>query len=189
VLRASAAVAASLVLLSACIDFGPGFDFGPGIDLLPAASGWRPLPLSSWLLNEGFGPATIVYCQAPSCAQPSVVATFEAQGESAQRLERALADPKALLLAKRVEVATARDPRFKRKVAAGKPKSSEHAERIEADGLRGYKITLSPDIPGGHQAYVVVLARRADEVVKVALAVATDPEAALQEARAAAKTF
>lgn len=181
--RAAAALVASLALLSACVGFGSG------IAELPASSGWQRLPIRNWLLNEGFGPATIVYCPVPLCAQPAMVATFSVQGEMAVRLMHTLADPKALLEAKRVEAATARDPRFKRKAARQKPKSSEHAERVEADGLTGYRVTLSPDIAGGHAAYAVVLARHDDDVAKIALAVTTDPDAALQEARAAAKTF
>jgi hypothetical protein len=177
------AIILSLALLSACASFGSG------IAELPAASGWERLPIRSWLLNEGLGPATIVYCPARSCARPAVVATFSARGETAAQLLRALADTKALLAAKRVEAATARDPRFKRKVSVGKPKSSEHAEPLQVDGLKGYRVSLSPDIAGGSAAYAVVLAKRDGDLVKAALAVTTDPEAALQEARAAAKTF
>ncbi|MFI5013290.1 MAG: hypothetical protein ACHQAY_13185 [Hyphomicrobiales bacterium] len=181
--RVALAILASLTLLSACAGFGSG------IAELPATSGWQRLPVRSWLLNEGFGAATIVYCPAQSCARPAMVATFSAEGETALRLMRSLADPKALLLAKRVEVAVARDPRFKRKAASEKPKSSEHAEPVAADGLSGYRVTLSSDVAGGHVAYAVVLAKRDADAVKVALAVTTDPDAALQDARAAARTF
>lgn len=164
-----------------------GFD--AGIAGLPAASGWAPLPTHDWLLNEGLGPAKIVYCEVPTCPRPAVVATFSAEGEEAGRLLRALADPTALLRAKRVTVATARDPRQKSNPTKEKPKSREAAERIEADGFAGYRVTLSPEIAGGHQAYAVVLTARDGDKVRAALAVTTDPDAALEEARAAAKTF
>jgi hypothetical protein len=180
-LRIAGAFAASLVLLAACVDFAPG------VDLLPSASGWQSLPIRGWLMNEGFGPVTIVYCGPSRCAEPSVVATFVAEGETALRLEHALETPKTLLMAKRYEVEKARDPRFKRKPASERRKSSEHVERLAADGLDGYKVTLASEIAGGHPAYAVVLARRADGIVKVAFAVSTDPDTALQEARAAAK--
>jgi hypothetical protein len=172
-----------LVLLAGCA----GFD--TGIAGLPAASGWRRLPVHDWLLNEGLGPAKIVYCEVPSCPRPAVVATFSAEGEAAARLLRALSDPKSLLAAKRVEVATARDPRVKSKIGKEKPRSREEAERIEADGFAGYRVTLRPATADGHPAFAVVLSKRYDDKVKAALAVTTDPDAALQEARTAAKTF
>ncbi|MBV8428000.1 MAG: hypothetical protein JOZ88_12230 [Hyphomicrobiales bacterium] len=179
--------AATLALLCLC-GCESGSDFmGAGI---PSASGWTRLPTREWLLNEGLGPANIAYCEVPSCPRPTVVATFAAQGEEARRLSRALADPKALLKAERYKVATARDPRFKTKPAsAEKPKSREKAERIEADGLAGYRVTLVPEVADGHEAFVVVLAAREGETLKAALAVTTDADAALQAARAAAKTF
>jgi len=181
---AAAALAFSVALLSACIE-----EEGPGIALLPASSGWQSLPLGSWLLNQGLGPVTIVYCGPSRCGKPSVAATFEAEGETASRLEQALADPKSLLMAKRFEVATARDPRSKRKAADGKRKSSEHVERLAADGIDGYRVTLSPEIAGGHAAFAVVLARREKGMVKVAFAVSTDPDTSVEEARAAANSF
>ena len=173
-----------MVLLGACLD-----DYGVGIDLLPGSAGWQSLPVRSWLLNEGLGPVTIVYCLPPRCAAPSVAATFEAEGETALRLERELANPKTLLMAKRYEVQKARDPRFKGKADTEARKSSEKVERVTADGLDGYRVTLAPQIAGGHSAYAVVLSKRMEGSVKAALAVSTDPDTALQEAKAAAKTF
>jgi hypothetical protein len=163
--------------------------FDTGIAELPSRSGWKRLPIDSWLMNDGLGRARIVYCPPASCANPAVVATFEAQGEMGARLLQALASPKTLLAAKRIEVATARDPRFKRKPAKGPPKSSEQAEPVEADGLAGFRVTLSPKVADGHSAYAVVLAKHDGDTVKAALAVTVDPQAALQEARAAARAF
>ncbi|MBV9518616.1 MAG: hypothetical protein JO068_10885 [Hyphomicrobiales bacterium] len=156
---------------------------------LPSTSGWTRLPTREWLLNEGLGPANIAYCEVPSCPRPTVVATFAADGEEAKRLSRALADPKALLKAERFKVATARDPRLKSKPAPEKRKSREKAERIEADGFTGYRVTLTPEVADGHEAYAVVLTARAGEKLEAALAVTTDPDAALQAAEAAARTF
>jgi len=177
------ALVALLLLLHGCVGFGAG------IAGLPASAGWERLPVRSWVLNDGLGPVTIVYCPARNCPRPAMVATFQSQGETSTLLLRALADSKALLTAKRAEVATARDPRKKRNTADTRPKSSEHAEPVTVDGLDGYRVSLTPDIPGGHAAYAVVLARRDGEVVRVALAVTTDPGAALQDARAAAKAL
>jgi len=162
-----------------------------GSDLLglPSASGWTRVPTRDWLLNEGLGPANIAYCEMPSCPRPTVVATFAVEGEEAKRLSLALADPKSLLKAQRVKVAVARDPRFKSKPVSDKPKSREKAERIEADGLSGYRVPLLPEVADGHEAYVVVLTAREGETLKAALAVTTDADAALQAARAAAKSF
>ena len=177
---------AALALLSLCAcEAGSGLLSGA----LPTASGWTRLPTREWLLNEGLGPANIAYCEVPSCPRPTVVATFAAEGEEANRLARALADPKALLKAQRYEVATARDPRVKSKPAPEGPKSREKVERIEADGFAGYRVTLSPSVADGHEAYAVVLAAHEGERLEAALAVTTDPDAALQAAKAAAKTF
>ncbi|MBV9111269.1 MAG: hypothetical protein JOY67_00445 [Hyphomicrobiales bacterium] len=179
-----AAIALALSSLCAC---------EAGTDLLGAgvtsASGWTRLPTREWLLNEGLGPANIAYCEVPSCPRPTVVATFAAEGEEAKRLSRALADPKALLKAERFKVATARDPRLKSKPALDKPKSREKAERIEADGFTGYRVTLTPEVADGHEAYAVVLSAREGEKLQAALAVTTDPDAALQAAEAAARSF
>ena len=81
-----------------------------------------------------------------------------------------------------MKVATARDPKVKSKPASDKPKSREKAERIEADGLSGYRVTLLPEVADGHEAYVVVLTAREGETLKAALAVTTDADAALQAA-------
>jgi hypothetical protein len=179
-----AALAATLLLVSACIYYGDD------IALLPSGSSWRPLPLRRWILNDGLGPVTIVYCDRSSCAAPSVAATFEAHGDTARQLELALADPRSLLKAKRYEVQVARDPRLKTKPKETERKSSEAAEPLEADGLKGYRVALTPKIDGGHPAYAVVLMKRGpDSVVKAALGVSADPDLALQGAKAAAKTF
>jgi hypothetical protein len=160
-----------------------------GFDLLPSASGWRSLPLRSWVLNDGLGPVTLTYCPAPRCAEPSVVATVVARGDEAQRFERALADSKTLFMAKRFEVARARDPRSRRSAKSSRPPSSEQAERLEIDGLKGYRVALTPKSGEGHAAYAVVLAKREDGALKIAFAVSTTADAALQESRAAAKSF
>jgi hypothetical protein len=170
-------------LLAACVELEEGFD------LLPSASGWRALPLRGWVLNEGLGPVVISYCPTPRCTEPSVVATVIAQGEDATRLERALASPKTLFMAKRFEIATARDPRLKHMRKISSPLGSEHAERLDIDGLKGYRVTLAPNSAEGHPAYAVVLAKREDGVLKVAFAVSTNPDSALEQGRGAAKSF
>jgi hypothetical protein len=178
-------LAASVVLLALA---GCG-GYELGLPDLPSIAGWQQLPLRNWVMNEELGPARIVYCQPRFCVRPAVVATLTAQGQEATRLMRSLADPQALLRAKRYEVAVARDPRFKRKTTDSPRKSGAHAEPIEAGGLKGYRVTLSPSIAGGHAAYAVVLARPEADRAQVALAITTDPDAALQEALAAAKSF
>jgi hypothetical protein len=183
VLRGALICVVPVALLAACVEFEAG------IDLLPSPSGWQSLPLRGWVLNEGLGPVRIAYCPAPRCAEPSVVATVAAQGEEARRLERALANPKTLFTAKRVEVATARDPRLKRSPAKTASGSAEHAERFQIDGLTGYRITISPKGADGHAAYAVVLAKHEDDAVKIAFAVSTNPDTALQAGRAAALSF
>ena len=48
---------------------------------------------------------------------------------------------------------------------------------------------LATEAADGHEAYAVVLTARDGDKVRAALAVTTDPGAALDEARAAAKSF
>jgi hypothetical protein len=158
--------------------------YGIDLSLLPSPSGWRKLPLRSWVMNDDLGPATVDYCL--DCKEPAIVATLVAHGEEADALMRSLATPRALLQAKRYEVAKARDPRKARPRRVARA-SSERAEPIVADGLRGYRVTLSGH--GGHDAYAVVLAKRDADTAKAALAVATDPGSALAEARQAARGF
>jgi hypothetical protein len=178
-----AVLAAVLVSLSACVDFGTG------LDLLPSPSGWQNLPIRSWLLNDGLGPVTIIYCRPTRCEKPSVIATIEAKGEVARRLEKALASPGTLLAARHVEAATARDPRFRRKPKPSQRASSEKAERVKAGALEGYRVTLAPEIEGGRTAYAVVLAERLAGSIKIAFAISMDPDTAMQGAKTAAQGF
>jgi len=178
-----AIAATTLALLAGC------GGYGLGLPELPAIDGWRQLPLRNWLMNDELGPARIVYCPPQSCQRPGVVATLTAEGEEATRLMRSLADPQALMRAKRYEIQVARDPHSKRKTTTSPRKSNARVEPVEADGLKGYRVILSPRIAGGHVAYAVVLGRREADRAVAALAVTTDPDAALEEARAAAKSL
>jgi hypothetical protein len=170
------------LLLEGCAGYDAGFA------ALPASAGWQRLPLKGWLMNAGLGPARIAYCPPSSCAHPAVVATLAARGAEAARLLRSLASPAALLRPRAPAEGSlaARVKRPARKTAA---KSTEEAWPIEADGLEGYRVTLSPKVAGGHPAYAVVLAWRSGDEARAALAVATDPDAALRDAKAAARSF
>ena len=182
--RADVVVATvALALLAGC------GGYGLGLPELPAIAGWQQLPLRKWVINDDLGPAQIVYCPSRTCGRPAMVATLTAQGEEATRLMRSLADPQALMRAKRYEIEVARDPRLTHKPKSAPRKSIARAEPVEADGLKGYRVILSPKIAGGHVAYAVVLARREADRAMAAIAVTTDPDAALQQARAAAKSF
>ena len=133
------ALAAMALALSALCACNAGSDLlGAG---LPSASGWTRVPTREWLLNEGLGPANIAYCEMPSCPRPTVVATFAVEGEEAKRLSLALADPRSLLKAERVKVATARDPRSR---ASPRPTNRRAGKKPSASRPMVCPATASP---------------------------------------------
>jgi hypothetical protein len=167
---------------------------------LSAAQGWVRMPISRWLLNEGVQPRLLLMCPRGVCPQMSLVALFEAGGEAASAMERELASDR--LLSER------KSKRPPPRTISGKPAAPKGPEttaettieRFTVDGAKGWRVALTPKIdpkaarqvpppPPGNHAFIVVLTKREGEVLKAAVAVTTDPDLALAQARTAAKSW
>jgi hypothetical protein len=165
---------------------------------ISAAQGWVRLPISRWLLNEGVRPRTLLMCPRATCTHMSMIALFEANGEAAVAMEKELASDR--LLSER------KNRRRPARTIGGKPQAPKGPEtvaettieRFTVDGAKGYRVALTPKVdpkaarqdpppPPGNHAFAVVLTKREGEVLKAAIAVTTDPDLALGQARAAAQ--
>ena len=186
----------SWMAVALCLPFQGCVAHGSGFRELAWASGWQPLPIGRWLLNEGIQPKTLVICPAELCTHMSVVALFEASGRDAASLERSLGN-NALL--------SERKNRPAPRTIGGKPAkkndvtATTQIERFMIDGMAATRVALTPSAPSmakqvsprmaGNSAYIVVLTQRSGPTLRAVMAVTTDPEMALAQARAAAKDW
>lgn len=170
----------SVLLLAACAD-----RFGLGIAELPASQGWEPLPIGSWVLNDGLEARAMVFCPRASCSQQGFASVIAYAGDEAARIEQALsADPARL--ARIFSEPPAKQPGT-RKTALKKtpPKSMTTVSRFDADGISGLLVEIAASDGSGKRAATAILyGREADRLV-LALAVSTDAEAARRDAMAA----
>ena len=67
----AALLAATGLLLAACSNH-----FGPGIADLPASEGWQPLPIGSWVLNDGLEARSMVFCPRDACTRQGFAAVI-----------------------------------------------------------------------------------------------------------------
>lgn len=169
--------------------------YGSGFRELAWADGWQPLPIGRWLLNDGIQPKAIVICPRGTCTHMAVVALFVAEGKDAAALELSLASDRFL---------SERKARPRPRTIGGKParqpdvQARTRIERFVVDGMPATRVSLTPEKtassgskPGvvGNSAYAVVLAQRSGSTLKAVVAITTDPDMALTQARAAAKDW
>lgn len=168
------------LLLSGCAG-----DFGAGIAELPASQGWTPLPIGSWVLNDGLEARTMVFCPRETCRKQGFASVIAFSGTEAARIEQALkADPASL--ARLFSALPAdRSPTSKKTKPSGPAKSTTSVSRFEAEDVAGLIVEIrARDASGKSAATAILHAREADTLV-VALAVAEDPAAARRDAVAA----
>ena len=174
-------IAGSVLLLSACSSH-----FGAGIAELPASQGWQPLPIGSWVLNEGLEARSMVFCPRETCAKQGFASVVAFSGSEAQRMEQALkADPASLarLFAK---PPPGDDGRGRKKAQPkGPAKSTTTVARFEAEGVAGILVEIRAKDASGKSAATAILHGRETDRLVVALAVAQDAEAARRDAVAA----
>lgn len=178
-----AALVCGLSLLSAC-----SRHFGPGLAELAADRGWRPLPIASWVVNEGLDPRSIVYCLGEPCLRPGMAALIAAEDGRADELERALAADPARLAREFSKAAPARGSKSKDSKAkpAAKPvKSTTRVERYTSEGARGLLVEIRGEGETGKLAATAILYGREAGRLVMAVAVSNDAEAAQNYARAA----
>jgi hypothetical protein len=169
--------AAVLATLAGCIDIPRAFDLlmPSGVAGLPAGAPWTALPLRSWIAESEARPQGIAACVDPACPAPLAVGVFEAKGDEARLLAEVLDEPQKLQRA--LEAQDAAD--------VGRAQAIRTAVAIEpwSDGaLRGFAIRLSR-ADNARQAYGAVLATRAADPIRFAIAVGADAEAVQHIAR------
>lgn len=176
----AALIAGFALLLSACAD-----RFGAGIAELPASQGWQPLPIGSWVLNDGLEARTMVFCPRDACARQGFASVVTFSGHEAERIEQALkADPASLSRLFSRPPADAGGGRGTAKPKAP-ARSTTTVSRFEAEGIAGILVEIrARDASGKSAATAILHDREADRLV-IALAVAEDAEAARRDAVAA----
>ena len=181
------ALAGSL-LLGAC-----SYHFGPGIDELPASQGWQPLPIGSWVLNDGLEARSMVFCPRESCTRQGFAAVIALEGEQARDMEKALSESPASLGHAFARMAAAKaaerrkaQRRLKRKPDA-KPeaRSATDVARIDSAEAKGVLVTIRSLDTAGRQAVTAILYGREANRLVLALAVGETAEAARRDAQAA----
>ncbi len=165
-------------MLAAC-----AAQFGVGIAELPASQGWQPLPIGTWVLNDGLEARTMVFCPRDACVKQGFASVIAFSGRQAARMEQALkADPASLA---RLFSKPPADDRRSRQKAKGPPRSTTTVSRFEAEGVAGILVEIRARDASGKSATTAILHGREQDRLVVALAVAEDAEAARRDAVAA----
>ena len=180
-------VLAGGLLLGAC-----SHQFGPGIAELPASRGWQPLPIGSWVLNDGLEARAMAFCPRESCARQGFAAIIALEGERAARMERALSESPAQLgqafarLAAEKAAERRKAQRKQKKPAETKPpRSATEVARIDSAEARGVLVTIRSLDEADRRAVTAILYGREQGRLVVALAVSPEAGAARREAEAA----
>jgi hypothetical protein len=175
------------LLLGAC-----SHHFGPGIAALPASQGWQPLPIGSWVLNDGLQARAMVFCPRDTCARQGFAAVIALEGDRAVEMERALSESPARLGEAFARLAAAKAAerrkaqRRQKKQAETKPaRSATEVARIDSDEASGVLVTIRSLDMGSRQAVTAILYGREGDRLVLALAVSESTEAARREAEAA----
>ncbi|KPH75029.1 hypothetical protein [Bosea vaviloviae] len=168
------------MLLSACSSH-----FGAGIAELPASQGWTPLPIGSWVLNDGLEARSMVFCPRDTCSRQGFASVVAFTGSEAKRMEEALkADPASL--ARLFSKPPPDESRSRKKARPkGPAKSTTTVTRFEAEGVAGILVEIRARDASGKSAATAILHGREADALVVALAVAEDPAAARRDAVAA----
>lgn len=162
------------LLLGACSQH-----FGLGLAELPASSGWQPLPVGAWVLNDDLAVEAMSFCPRASCARPGFAAVFSLAGQRGAETERALSADTASL-----RRAFSPKPEKTRR-GSGEPRQDSivTVARFASDGAQGLLVTQTG--ANGKQACTAILYRREGEGLTVALAVAEERSKAERDAAAA----
>jgi hypothetical protein len=176
----AALILGSALLLAACAG-----RFGIGIAELPASQGWQPLPIGSWVLNDGIEARTMVFCPRNACIRQGFASVITFSGSQAARMEQALeAEPASL--ARLFSSPPPDDGRGRGKAKPkGPPKSVTSVSRFAAEGVVGILVEIRARDASGKSATAAILHGREEDRLVVALAVAEDADAARRDAIAA----
>lgn len=174
-----AALLGGLSLLTACSNH-----FGFGLAELAADRGWQPLPIGSWVVNDGIEARTIVYCAGEHCLRPAVAALIVAEGRRADEFERGLATDPARLAREFSKPANSGGT-AKSKPRAATIKSTTSVSRFDGGGPPGLLVEIRGKGETGLLAATAILHGREAGKLVMAIAVSNDAGAAQSYARAA----
>jgi hypothetical protein len=170
-------LACGLVLLSGCSNH-----FGPGIAGLASSDGWQPLPVGSWVLNDGLAVEAMSFCPRAACASQGFAALLTLEGREADALERQLARDPGRLARDFARPATPPATNTKAKPAP-RPKTTTRVERFAEPDASGLLVEISADATGKRAAAAILFSREQGRL-RVALAVGSEPARARAEALA-----
>jgi hypothetical protein len=170
-------LACGLVLLPGCSNH-----FGPGIAGLASSDGWQPLPVASWVLNDGVSVEAMSFCPRDACARQGFAALLTLEGREADALERQLAGNPARLVRDFTKPAPAPATKTKTKPAP-RPKTTTTVERFAESDASGLLVEISADATGKRAATAILFSREQGRL-RVALAVGSEPARARSEALA-----
>jgi hypothetical protein len=168
-------LACGLALLTGCSNH-----FGPGIAGLAASDGWQPLPIGSWVLNDGVNVEAMSFCPRATCAQQGFAALLTMEGSEADALERQLAQDPARLARDFAKPPAAPATKARAKPAP-RPKTTTTVARFTESDASGLLIEISADATGKRAATAILFARQGERLV-VALAVASEADRARSQA-------
>lgn len=155
--------------------------YGTIVTELPADRGWLPLPIGSWVLNEGIAADAMVFCPRETCQRQGFAAVLTLEGREADALEKLLRKDPASLARTFAKPPAGDDDRRKVKPKPSPPKSVTTVSRFSDDGIAGVLVEIrARDVSGKSAATAILSARDAGALV-VALAVSPDPEAARRD--------
>ena len=159
--------------------------FGPGLAELAAGTGWEPLPIENWVVNDGITPVALVYCPNETCLRPAAAAILTFDGKEADALERGLAQSPAAL-ARRFSASSGRKAPAKvestTSVTRFRPEASEEAG--QGGAVKGLVVDIRAR-KTGRLASTAILYARQDGKLVVGIAVTNDSQAARDYVKAA----
>lgn len=160
--------------------------WGVGIAELPADRGWTPLPIGSWVLNDGLSAQAMSFCPRERCAQAGFAALVNFDGKEAAAMEQALsADTASLARAfakpSETELAKAR----KTGKGLGPAKSTTSVTRFTEAQASGLLVEIRARDAAAKTAFAAILFAREAGHLALAFAAAGTAEAARRDAAAA----
>ncbi len=180
----------ALTLAGALLLAGCNNHFGFGITELPAERGWQPLPIESWVLNDGLSAKAMSFCPRATCTRQGFAALITLEGREADAMEKTLATDPARL-ARDFAKPASKKPASKEASKNAKtaepsaPKSTTTVSRFSEDGAQGLLVEIRARDASGKRAVTAILSGRDGSRLNLALGVSPDPDAARNQARAA----
>jgi hypothetical protein len=175
----------ALILAGALLLAGCNNHYGFGITELPAERGWQPLPIQSWVLNDGLSAKEMSFCPRATCTRQGFAALITLEGREADAMEKTLATDPAQLARDFAKPASKEAGKKAKTAKPTAPKSTTTVSRFSEDGAQGLLVEIRARDASGKRAVTAILSGRDGSRLNLALGVSPDPDAARNQARAA----